>query len=312
MTSILSCGAWASFLLFASTLFAEDISESFSKSFDSAGVTQLVVKANRGHIAVTGNDSDALSVTWEIDYNTAELEEVEKMRNKLSYDAKIVDNSCIVDFVYDTVSGWGWIWGDDKPLFKIEVSVPKTVDLQLDTLGGRIQVENIIGDCDVKTSGGRIEIEDVVGDVVAKTSGGRVDLEDIEGNAIVKSSGGPIDIEDLEGEIQAKTSGGSISIEGGKKRVIAETTGGSIRVECPDPEVERIELNTMGGSVRIEIDERVGGTIDLKTQGDSVSIDDHWAFSGDEKGHAKKGTIGQGNAIIIGYTLGGSVRLDTL
>ena len=302
--------AFAAFVILASVCSAS-IKESFSKTFKSSEVSALRVDANRGQIIVEATDTDVITVTWTIDYQTDDLEKVEEVREKLTYDAAVSEGVCAIVFKYGKAKGWSWPWGKSVQV-EIKIETPRAVDVVANTSGGRIQVEGIAGDCDVSTSGGRIELESITGNVVAKTSGGQVDLEDITGDAIVKSSGGSIDIEDITGEVRATTTGGGISIEGGSKRIIAETTGGSIQVECPDPNLERIDLSTMGGSIRIELDPRVGGSLDLKTQGGFVSIDDSWSFSGEKERSAMRGMFGEGDSTIIGYTLGGSVRLDTI
>lgn len=289
------------------------IKESFSKTFEASEIDSLKVRADYGMIEVSGAErSDAL-ITWEIDYRTEDLDETAKERERIQYNAEIVGSVLDVSLRYKNKSSWRWIFGDESPKIKIKVTLPSKLAVNVATGGGSVDVSGIKGKCIVKTNGGRIALEDIYGDADVVTSGGRIDVENMIGELNAKTSGGAIDIEDVDGRILAKTSGGSIGIEGGKERIIAETTGGSIRLECMDPDIHLVDLNTMGGSISIELDERVGGQIDIKTQGGSVSIDDDvWAFEGEQESNSMKGRFGKGKAVIKGYTLGGSVRVDTI
>ncbi|MGB0371728.1 MAG: DUF4097 family beta strand repeat-containing protein [Opitutales bacterium] len=297
----------------ASALLADDsVTESFAKTVPADGVETLKVKANGSEINVYGEDRKDIRVEWKIDYRTDSIEAVSKERDKIEYGASVDGSTCEVVLDYKKSSGWKWITGDKKPAIEMEIRVPVEMELSLKTSGGQISVENIRGVVDLKSSGGRIELEQIVGDVNAKTAGGRIDVEEVQGNVVVASSGGAIDIEETIGTVDARTSGGSISIEGGNGKIFAETTGGSISIECPDPKLERLDLSTMGGSIRIELSDTIGGHVELKTQGGSVSIDDHWSFDGEKKRSYLNGSFGDGNTIVRAYTLGGSVRLDTL
>ena len=295
-------------------LHAEDsVEESFSKSFPSGDIESIRVGADRSEVNVIGEYREDVYITWKIDYRTESLEKVSDERAKIEYDAQVRNKQCLITLKYGgSNSGWSWVWGDKAPGIEIEVRVPEAMDVVVKTSGGEISVENIQGMCDLKTSGGRIELEGIVGNVKAKTSGGRIDVESVDGDLDIASSGGAIDVDGVTGTVNAQTSGGSISIEGGSGQIVAETTGGSISVECPDPSLERLDLNTMGGSIRIELAKSAGGSAELKTQGGSVSIDNHWAFDGEKKRSYANGAFGSGKTVVRAYTLGGSVRLDTL
>jgi len=142
---------------------------------------------------------------------------------------------------------------------------------------------------DLNTSGGSIEIEDLTGKVEAYTSGGSISLEDMQGDMDIKTSGGSINLENIIGSIDAKTSGGSIKLKLAKtptKDSTIKTSGGSISAYLAKDIAVDLFAKTSGGRVRSEFNvegeikkQLIDGTINgggpklvLKTSGGSVRI----------------------------------------
>ena len=114
---------------------------------------------------------------------------------------------------------------------------------------------------DVDTSGGAIEIEDLKGKVNAHTSGGSISVEDVEGDVNIKTSGGSLDIENVIGEINAKTS------------------GGSIKLKLPNNPIQDTKVKTSGGSITAYLAKDIAVDVSAKTSGGRVSSE--FAVNGD-------------------------------
>ncbi|MCH2191812.1 MAG: DUF4097 domain-containing protein [Gammaproteobacteria bacterium] len=165
-------------------------------------------------------------------------------------------------------------WGSNSLRVNFIVTVPKEYDLRLETGGGSISVQDLIGEIDAKTSGGSIIISDVRGDVDVKTSGGSIRVEDVAGN------------------IKGRTSGGSIKVKFSEQITqdsVLSTSGGSIAAYLPTEIKVDIDASTSGGRVRSDFN--VDGTVKktkikgeindggpllkLRTSGGNVSIKEH-------------------------------------
>ena len=161
-------------------------------------------------------------------------------------------------------SGW---WDHLKVEFIIKVPVQFNVDLN--TSGGSISVEDLEGEAEAHTSGGSLSFGNITGKVSGHTSGGSIQLEGSRGDAYLRTSGGSISIGEVEGDVDAKTSGGSVSIRKAAGEVNASTSGGSVTVE----EVKgAIDASTSGGSVTAYISEQPQKDCRLKTSGGTVTV----------------------------------------
>ncbi len=142
------------------------------------------------------------------------------------------------------------------------------------------------------TSGGAIEIEDLKGEVKAHTSGGSISVEDIEGDVNIKTSGGSLTLENIIGEIDAKTS------------------GGNIKLKLANSSIKDTKIKTSGGSITAYLAKDVAIDVSAKTSGGRVSSE--FAVDGEIEKRSIKGTINGGGAKLHLKTSGGSVRLKKI
>lgn len=229
------------------------------RSFNANEGETLTVKTDAGSIEILTHNSDSIEVN-------AKIEGSQEDEFDVSFDAD-GDGLTIVG---KRENGHGWGWNSLK--VKYEITVPKRYNLDLDTSGGSIQIEDIIGEIKVRTSGGSISVGDVEGDVSLHTSGGSIRTNDIMG------------------EIDAHTSGGSIEVTFAKqpqKDASLTTSGGSITARLPADVAIDLDASTSGGRVKSEFDvvgkvkkQRIrgkingGGTeLELHTSGGSVRVE---------------------------------------
>ena len=151
------------------------------------------------------------------------------------------------------------------------LKVPQNYNLDLDTGGGSISVENLRGNVDAKTSGGSIKLGKITGDVEVKTSGGSIRVEEVAGNINGHTSGGSIRAtisKQPTQDCRLTTSGGSVTAylaASIKVDLDASTSGGRVRSE--------FEVDGSVGKRSIEGKINGGGPdLYLKTSGGSVNI----------------------------------------
>lgn len=145
---------------------------------------------------------------------------------------------------------------------------------------------------DLNTSGGSIEVEDLVGEVDAYTSGGSISLEDIQGNVDIKTSGGSLDLDNIIGKIDAHTS------------------GGSIKLKLPTNPTKDSKVKTSGGSITAYLAEDVAVKLSAKTSGGRVSSE--FIVDGKTTKRSIEGTINGGGPKLVLKTSGGSVRIKEI
>jgi hypothetical protein len=145
---------------------------------------------------------------------------------------------------------------------------------------------------DLNTSGGSIEIENLQGEVDAYTSGGSISLENVQGDVDIKTSGGSLNLDNIIGKIDAKTS------------------GGSIKLKLPKNPTEDSRLKTSGGSITAYLAKDVAVNLYAKTSGGRASSE--FSVNGDITKKSIKGTINGGGPELILKTSGGSVRIKEI
>lgn len=250
-------GRWLTMLAAGALLLAGPaLAATESQTFDVGAGGRLKIDTDIGSIEVSTGTGDqvAATVTW----------------SGSNADEFTVDFSQDGDRV--TIEGdfdrglWGW---GSSPKVRFEVTVPERFDVDLETSGGSISVDDLEGEVRARTSGGSLSFGQIDGPVYGRTSGGSISLQGSRGNADISTSGGSIKIGDVDGEVTAKTSGGSIQIARARGAVDAKTSGGSITVE---EVMGAIQASTSGGSVTAYIGEQPAGDCRLTTSGGGVNV----------------------------------------
>lgn len=241
----------------ASLANAKEIERSFTVTEGES----LTVKTDAGSIEIKTHNNDSIEVF-------AEVEGSQEDNFDISFDV----NDDGLEIVGRNDNSHGWNWNSLK--VKYQITVPKRFNLDLDTSGGSIEIEDITGEIKVRTSGGSISVGDVNGDISLHTSGGSIRTEDVMG------------------EIDAHTSGGSINVTFAKqplKDASLTTSGGSITARLPSNVAIDIDASTSGGRVKTEFD-----------------------VSGKVKNQRIRGKINGGGPEIELHTSGGSVRVEKI
>jgi hypothetical protein len=194
-----------------------------------------------------------------------------------------------------------------QPRIEVRAWVPREYNVEIETRGGRIHVEEITGRLGAVTRGSRIQAARIAGPVLARTSGGRIEILDVLGDVRARTSGGSVRLAGVRGDLEVRTSGGSIKVEDAGGELDARTSGGSIHASFTNEPWGRLE--TSGGSITVECTPAVGAELDAKTSGGTVQIDDAFDVQGHRHKHRFKGLLNGGGPPLALRTSGGSIRV---
>jgi len=161
---------------------------------------------------------------------------------------------------------------------ELHARVPEEFNLDLNTSGGHIDVQKVMGEVKAHTSGGNVEAGEIEGDVTLRTSGGSIRAQEISGSLEADTSGGEIHVSEVEGPVKVRTQGGTIRVREAGSSVEANTSGGSIEVRFNGTPAGR--LHTTGGSIEVELEGGEGVHLSANTTGGRVEIDDEFETSG--------------------------------
>jgi len=165
-------------------------------------------------------------------------------------------------------------------------------------------------DLNIETTGGSINIEDVEGKVQGKTMGGKIDLDNIKGDIELTTMGGKIKGSRLNGELYLKTFGGNIYLHDSTVDGEVETMGGNIQLSGVDGD---IESSTMGGNVTYEdVSIRSGNNSDevvhITTKGGNIDVDEA-PFGADVHTYGGDITIRSAGKFVKAKTMGGNIEI---
>lgn len=165
------------------------------------------------------------------------------------------------------------------------IVIPKTVHLDLVTLGGSITMPDVDGDVTLRTTGGSVQVGNIQGRAAIVTQGGSIktgniggdaelrstgvgalEVGNITGNADLHTAGGPITAGSVSGKVNASTAGGTITVANALGEVIAVTDAGDILIG----EAGRINAKTAGGHITSK---RVRGPAQAHTESGDIRLE---------------------------------------
>lgn len=230
------------------------------RSFDVSSGGTLKLETNRGSIRVGTHSSDQVLVRVEIEGKNED--EMDIVMSNSGNDVTVIGEQQKQD------SGF---WGGSRLKVAYDITVPKSYNIDVDTAGGSIKIQDLNGRVDANTSGGSIKL-------------GRID-----GLVDVNTSGGSIKVDEVTGTIRAHTSGGSI-----KANISKQPTGDS-------------KLTTSGGSIKVYLAEDIAVDLSARTSGGRVKSD--FDVNGETSKRSIRGKINGGGPKLTLKTSGGSVKV---
>jgi hypothetical protein len=314
----------------ASTLVCADAEDEISKTFNPGPGGKLVIEVDRGSITVKGTDSGAVTVQvsrkakgWS---ESGAREILDKHQVTINQ-----EGSDVVVRARMTGGELRNLWSGGRNLqVRYEITVPHKFNLEAQTAGGAIQVQELEGKIKATTAGGGMDFAKIKGPIEARTSGGGINVADCTGNVNVDTAGGGIKIGEVGGEVVAQTSGGGITVQKVEGRVKVRTSGGGIRIDNAGGEVSaetsggpietrfgqvprgEVTLHTSGGGITVRLPESAGIDLDARSSGGSVKCDFPITLPAgtSTKRDVLVGKINGGGAKVVARTSGGGISIQ--
>ncbi len=164
-------------------------------------------------------------------------------------------------------------WRNHSGGVDIEVTVPSRFDIEIETLGGSIDIDGVDGDIEGSTMGGRLDLRNLKGTIDMSTMGGGVKLVSSDVDGEVSTMGGNVELSDVTGNVKGKSMGGNVIYNnvlpraGSSSRPVEITTmGGDIEVPSAPGGAS---VSTMGGDIAVESARKF---VKAKTMGGDIEI----------------------------------------
>jgi DUF4097 and DUF4098 domain-containing protein YvlB len=233
------------------------------RSFEvKSGQTLVVDLETGGNINISGWDRE--EVTVKVEYSR---------RAEQYFDVDVVKTGSGVE-ITSSFHNHGYGSRGESP--DLIVTVPRLFNMDLQTMGGSIRIEDVEGEFEGLTMGGSLNLVNLKGEVSLKTMGGNITCKDSELDGHVTTMGGEVLMENLLGDVKGSSMGGAVIYKNVTSRdgkstgsvVDISTMGGSINVsEAP----EGAKVHTMGGDINIRWALKF---VKAQTMGGDIEIDE--------------------------------------
>ncbi len=271
-------------------LMALSLVQQTDTTFSADGVTGLEVENAGGHITVSTWDRPEIRVQAE--HSSRILIDVQRRR------------SGVIELEAETRRGNSF-----ASIVDYEITIPASLDLDLEGWSTDITVEGADGEVTVDTFEGDITIVGGRGAVTAESTSGMIRIRDAQGVIEANSVAESVHISGSSGEIFVETVGGNITLEDVSASVVeVGTVGGRISFQGTILDGGEYFFGSHGGSITITVPEGTNADVSLATIHGGISS----TFSSApdfKKGQRQPFRIGSGGAAVEAETFGGRIVL---
>lgn len=239
---------------------AAELTEKLDRTFDVRAGASVTLDNTNGGVTIASWDQPRVRIVAE-KVVRADRKKLQHAMRELRVEMKQRDGGLVVETHYPKENdGWGglfgWMSGDRvQAHVSYEVTVPRSMNVEISTVNGNIQLSNVKGKHDLETTNGSIEVSRCAGTVDASTTNGGIHAELVN---VVK--GQPMHFSTTNGRIEVAVPA-SLAVD-----VDAATTNGSIASDLPVA-TTKISRNSLRGSIN------GGGTpLRLRTTNGGIAI----------------------------------------
>lgn len=290
-----------------------NIEERITKTFPVGSGGILTLESDIGSIEIQGADIDSVEVEILFAVKTTSEKRADEILRDFDIQFNHTGNDVSIEGKYKN-KGLKRFWNSIGKHLRVKyiIAVPSEYNVDLNTKGGSISVENLNGKVLSKTSGGSLKFDNIEGSISGKTSGGSISIGEVVGSSNIRTSGGSIRIRLAEGPVDAHTSGGSITVEEVMGTIKAHTSGGSVKATISRQPESDCRLTTSGGSITVYLSENFGFDLDAETAGGRVYTDFRVTLKGEVNKRSLYGKMNGGGPELYLRTSGGSIYLKNL
>jgi len=296
-------------LLAASFLPQADAAEEYYKSYTVGAHPRVRVQSDDASVRVLTTDSNQVEFHVRSEHATWGL--------GLKFGARPhVDSRQAGDLVELTAHlGWSVVIGvADGTRARIEVSMPRNADLELETDDGSVEVASVNGNVTVRTSDGSIKAAQLTGKIDLHANDGSITADDLQGDLKLHTGDGHIRAANLKGRCEAASSDGSIQVAGRFEFLDLRSDDGSIvaRVEPGSQLSSTWSLHSRDGSVRLALPRDLKASLDASSEDGHISYELPVKVEGEASRRHLYGTLNGGGPAVLIHTDDGSIVLAAI
>jgi putative adhesin len=287
MRTILAAGALALAIGGAGVTAAPVRADDWSKTYQVNGRADVHVSTDDGDVFVTGGDQKQIDVHvitqgYKIASSEVRIEESQN-GNQVTVSVKLPHLN------------WS-LWGGRHKSIRVEVHVPRDLDLE------------------VQTSDGNVTAQDVSGRIQFSTGDGNVTASAIRGQIRLHTGDGHIEGTNFDGALEADTGDGNLRISGRFDSLELKTGDGNIdgQVGSGSKVANAWRIHSGDGHIDLRIPADLAADVDAKTGDGSITVNIPLTINGSLSHSSVHGKLNGGGQTLSISSGDGSIRLEKL
>ena len=258
----------------------------------------LRVESGRGGVVITGESRSDVHIEVR-----AEDMDVEDVRELLHLDVREISHG--LQITVDIKERRG-LFGRSRGHVWVEVSVPRTIDLDIDNNSGGVSVRDIDGNVRVDNGSGGVRLDGIEGDVDIDNNSGGVSIQSLRGDLMVENGSGGIKVTDVQGDVSIDNNSGGVKLTAVDGRLEVDNGSGGIHVKLTGRN-QGVEVESNSGGVILGIPRGWGADLDLRSSSGSITVhgfshidlDDVDRFRGSVGGGGPSITVSSGSGQVV-------------
>lgn len=252
------------FAIFCSGFTGLSAEERFKKEFEVGKYPRFTLDADAAKVDVVRGEADRIVVYVELPKKDRYTLTSSSEDNEVRVNVKLKDR-LINWFIYpfDVVA---------SDQVKIRVEVPESLNLDVKSQAGKIEVKGIRGNILVGTSAGTVKLDSVAGNITCYASSGSINAQFLEGSLDARTSAGELTLYNSNGKFHLQTNAGSIRAVSSSGSFKLQSEMGSIDFSGTVTEGKDNYMTTSVGSIEVTLDNQKDLEIDAETSLGEVSI----------------------------------------
>lgn len=236
--------------------------EEYLKSYPVTGRASVRVNADNAGVRITS--SDASKVEFDVTYENwgSEAPKIDSHQ----------DGNTTELTVRTERHAW---WPIAGTRLSIEVRMPKTGDLYVETSNGGVDVSSINGSVVVHTSNGGIRAEQITGNIDVGSTNGGITLNALKGTVTAGTTNGAIRAGAIDGKCELSTTNGSVHVAGRLDALKVSSGNGSVvaEAEAGSTVASDWSIRTNNSSVNLAVPRDLKANFDASTSNGHVIMD---------------------------------------
>ncbi len=252
-------------LMVGTLLLGADLGNERVLTLPAAEISTLNIDCGAGYLKVNGEpgakEIRVKAIFESLDIPPAELKDFITQNVELKLE-KRGNRAYLISVVNRSRSILDNLFGSGANLkINLEVTVPESLNLEVDDGSGWIEIRAVSGD---------VEVDDGSGSIVLENIGGTVKIDDGSGEIVVTDVGGDVRIDDGSGDLKVQRVKGDVFLDDGSGDLKINQVEGSVEITdgSGDIEVDLVGKNVIireSGSGQVEIT-RVRGEVIRKDE----------------------------------------------